>query len=558
MCRRRCLLLTLIASCLLPGPLWAEHPPAADNSADAEIIEGLGDYTHAVTTSQPRAQAFFDQGLRLLYAFNHDEAIRAFRTAARIDPQCAMAHWGIALGLGPNYNLEADAERSAAAFQALEQAQRVAGGASPREQAYVAALAKRYASDPQAERKTLDAAYAAAMRQLVAEYPDDQDAAVLFAEAMMDLRPWDLWTPDGKPQPGTDEVVATLERVLRRNPNHPGANHFYIHAVEASTTPQRALPSALRLSGLGQGTGLDISAPLMPAAGHLVHMPSHIYFRLGWYSAAVESNRRAAEVDRRYIARYKPMGVYPLMYYPHNIHFAWAALCMEGRGAEALEAANQVAGALHDDMVQQMPMLEYFLPVRMYTLVRFKRWDDVARQPRPLAEFTFATGMWHYGQGLGCEARGQAGEAQAHFKELETIIAATPADKLVMRHSAQKLLRIAAAELAAQLARCEGKLDAAVSHWRTAVALQDELLYDEPPPWYFPTRQALGTLLLAAKRPAEAEAVFREDLERHPENGWSLHGLERSLRAQDHLTEADQVHANFVRAWSRADFKLPE
>jgi tetratricopeptide (TPR) repeat protein len=545
--------------CVLPlSPAVAQHLAKSADAGGPSVgmMEGLGTHTHTITTARSEAQAYFDQGLRLLYAFNHDEAIRAFRAAARVDPQCAMAHWGIALAWGPNYNLEAEKERNEAAYQALLVAQKLMTRASPREQAYIAALGKRYSSLPHADRKVLDAAYADAMRQLVKSYPDDLDAAVLFAESMMDLRPWDLWAADGSPQPGTDEIVATLEGVLRRNPNHPGANHFYIHAVEASNTPERGLAAALRLSGMGQGTGLAISEPLMPASGHLVHMPSHIYFRIGWYSAAVEANRRAIAVDRKYIEQYQPAGIYPMMYYPHNIHFAWAALSMEGRGAEAIDAASQIADALRDEMVLEMPMLEYFVPTRMYTLARFEKWEAIAGTRRPRAEFTFATGMWHYVQGLRLVALADSAQAKAHQRELETIVASTPADKRLMRHSALRLLQIAQGHLGAVIDRREGNIESALKQLRAAIELQDGLAYDEPPPWYFSVRQLLGNVLLEAQRPAEAEAAFREDLARHPENGWSLHGLEKSLRSQNRPLEADQVHDHFERAWARADFPL--
>lgn len=557
----RCFYSLSFAMCIVAVSIAsAEHPPKpADSDAPlVAIIEGLGNHTHAITTSKPEAQAYFDQGLRLLFAFNHDEAIRAFRAAAQIDPQCAMAQWGIALALGPNYNLQAEKERSEGAYQALLLAQKLMTKATPAEQAYIAAIGKRYSSDPEADRKVLDTAYADAMRKLVKAYPNDLDAAVLFAESMMDLRPWDLWTPDGQPQPGTEEIVATLEDVLRRNPNHPGANHFYIHAVEASKTPERGLPAALRLSGMVQGSGLAISEPLVPGSGHLVHMPSHIYFRLGWYSAAVESNRRAVDVDRKYIEKYKPTGIYPMMYYPHNIHFVWAALSMEGRSAEAIEAASQVASALQDEMVLEMPMLEYFVPTRLYALARFEKWDEIAKAKRPRVEFTFATGMWNYAQGLAQVARGDTAQAKAHQRELATIIENTPEDKLLMRHSALRLLRIAGNHLGAVVDRHEGNLEGALSRLSAAIDLQDGLAYDEPPPWYFSVRQLRGDILLAAKQPAEAEAMFRQDLSRHPENGWSLHGLEQSLRAQNHLLEAEQVRDQFQRAWARADFKLSE
>ncbi len=534
----------IVAAAIVPA--WAQHATkkAERDGAIVPLIENLGDLEHRVSTEDALAQQYFNQGLRLIFAFNHDEAIRAFRAAAVIDPNCAMAHWGIALALGPNYNLEADADRNEKACKALREAQRLAAGASPSDAAYIAALAKRYSESPDADRKALDRAYADAMRDLVRRYPDDLDAAVLFAESMMDLRPWDLWTFDGRPQPGTREIVATLESVLKRNERHPGANHFYIHAVEASTSPQRGLASAQRLGDL------------MPGAGHMVHMPSHIYFRLGRYRQAVEANQRAVQADRKYIEEYRPEGVYPMMYYPHNIHFLWSALCFEGRSAEAISAATQVVGSLSDEMVQEMPMLEAFLPTRLYTLLLFEKWDDVLREKQPLAEFVFATGMWHYGQGLAQAGLGRTSDAEAHQAKLAEIIAATPEDKLVMRHSALRLLRIAHSELAARLDAAAGRPDAALAQLHNAVLLQDGLQYDEPPPWYFPTRQALGAQLLAANRPADAETVYREDLRRHPENGRSLHGLMLALTVLKKTDDAAAIRNRFEKAWARADFPL--
>lgn len=527
-------------------PVGAQHAAKkADGDASlVPLIENLGDLEHRVSAGDPLAQQYFNQGLRLIFAFNHGEAIRAFRAAAVIDPNCAMAQWGIALAHGPNYNLEGDTERNEKACEALREAQRLAAGASPADAAYIVALSKRYSESPDADRKALDRAYADAMRELVRQYPDDLDAAVLFAESLMNLRPWDLWTVDGRPQPGTREIVATLESVLKRNERHPGANHFYIHAVEASTSPQRGLASAQRLGDL------------MPGAGHMVHMPSHIYFRLGRYRQAVESNKRAVEVDRKYIEKYKPEGVYPMMYFPHNIHFLWSALCFEGRSAEAIAAANQVVGSLGDEMVKEMPMLESFLPTRLYTLLLFNKWDDVLREKQPLAEFTFASGMWHYGQGLAQAGLGRSSEAEAHQRQLAEIVAATPEDKLVMRHSALRLLRIAQSELAARLDAAAGRSDAALAQLHNAVLLQDGLQYDEPPPWYFPTRQALAAQLLAANRPADAATVYREDLRRHPENGRSLHGLMLALTALKQTDEAAEIRKRFEKVWARADFPL--
>ena len=466
----------------------------------------------------------------------------AFRAAEIIDPDCAMAQWGVALALGPNYNVQADPEKVEAAYLALRKAQQLVRRATPKEQAYVAALSERYDEDPQADRQELDQAFAEAMLDVASQYPEDLDAAVLAAEAMMQLRPWDLWSADGKtPLPGTEEIVATLESVLTKNPKHTGANHFHIHACEASDRPERALPSARRL------------AELAPGAGHLVHMPSHIYYRLGLYNDAVEANRQAVDVDEKYIAAEKPAGVYPMMYYPHNIHFLWAALSMEGRSQEAIAAASRLAKKLTPEMALEMPMVEYFLPVRLYALVRFQKWNEVLKEKAFPHELTFAGGMWHYARGKALAAQGQTAEAAAELTALKRALAATPQDATVMRHSSVRLLGIAENDLSATLAAAAGQLDEAIAALRLAVLLQDQLLYDEPPPWYFPEREALGRVLLKADRAEEAEAVFREDLERNPHSAWALFGLEKSLRAQDRPDEANKVQQQFQQAWARAD-----
>ena len=525
------------------SPAWAA-PPNDPDAGIVPLMEGLGELEHRITTDKPLAQEYFNQGIRLLFAFNHDEAIKAFRAAAKIDPDCAMAQWGIAIGLGPNYNLEAEPERSEAAYLAIRKAQKLAARATRKEQAYIAALARRYAENPTTDRKKLDRDFAEAMRAVASQYPEDLDAAVFSAEAMMQLRPWDLWSADGRtPLPGTEEIVATLEAVLTKNPNHPGANHYHIHAVEASDHAEDALRSARRLGSL------------MPGAGHLVHMPSHIYYRLGMYDDAVKANRQAVAVDETYIEKSKPVGIYPMMYYPHNIHFLWAALSMEGRSAEAIAAASKVSEKLPLEMVKEMPMVEYFVPVPWYALVRFEKWDDVLKIPQPPAEYTFASGMWHYCRGKAFSAKGDLSAARRELAEVEKNLAATPGDLLIMRHTAVRLLGIADNDLSATLAAAVGNIERAIAKLRLAVILQDNLLYDEPPPWYYPQREALGRLLLKAGKPAQAEAVFRQDLKRNPASGWALYGLEKSLRAQQKTAEADEVNERFEKAWARADIE---
>ncbi|MBI2823298.1 MAG: hypothetical protein HYX69_01255 [Planctomycetia bacterium] len=544
--RRTCVLLSVPAAVALVAAATAQRAVAQDPPPRPEkfpVIADLGDYEHKITTAAPQTQAFFNQGLRLLYAFNHNEALRAFQAIEDVDPHCAMAFWGMAYSLGPNYNLEADPEREKQALAAIQKAQRYARIAAPWEVDYIAALAKRHSDSPEtADRKALDRAYADAMRELAKKYPDDLDAAVLYAEALMDLRPWDLWTRDGQPQPGTEEIVATLERVLEKNPNHPGACHFYIHAVEASTRPERALAAADRLPGLA------------PGAGHLVHMPAHIYMRLGRYNDAAENNRRAVKADRAYIERYKPEGIYPMFYYPHNVHFLWAALCFAGCRAEAVQAADEVSKLLGEEAVREMPMIEAFVPTRLFTSLRFGLWDEVLAAPPPSTELRYATGIWHYARGIALAETAKLDDASGELKQLREIQSATPADTMFMRHSVAHLLSIATGTLAGKIAANEGHSDEAVARLQEAVRLQDDLAYDEPPPWYYSVRQSLGAVLLAAGRAAEAEKVYRADLERYPENGWSLFGLAESLKAQNSV-DATNVRERFEKAFAAADHK---
>jgi len=516
---------------------------SATNSTPPPLFDNLGTHHHPITTTSPQAQRYFDQGLRLIYAFNHDEATRAFKEAARLDPNCAMAYWGIAVSLGPNYNLAVDEGRDRAAYEAIQKALSLASQVSESERAYIEAIAKRHANTPNADRKALDKAYADMMREVARRYPDDLDAATLFAEALMNLRPWDLWTLDGQPQPGTPEIVSTLESVLQRNPDHPGAIHYYIHTVEPSPTPERAEPFADRL------------AKLVPGAGHLVHMPSHIYMRTGRYNDAVVSNARAAAVDAEYIEKYNIQGVYRMMYYPHNIHFRWSAASMEGRSVEALQVARELMAKTPVEMVREMPPLEFMTPTFLFTLARFGKWDEILKEPAPPEDLQYTTGIWYYVRGLAFVAKGQLDEAAKEQASVVAVAAALPPKKILGDNTpADALLRIAASTLAGEIAARQDQTDEAIRHLEEAVRLQDELPYIEPPPWYYPVRQSLGAVLLSAALPAEAEKVYREDLKRNPENGWSLYGLAQSLRAQKADTAA--VEQRFQKAWVRADVKL--
>ncbi len=508
------------------------------------LFDNLGTHHHPVTTTSSVAQRYFDQGLRLFYAFNNDEALRSFQQAARLDPSAAMAYWGIALALGPTINMPMTRQGDDTAYRAIQIARSLSNAASERERAYIAALGRRYSPQGAGDPTVRGRSYAAAMRDLAKRFPLDLDAATLFAGALLNLRPWDQWTPDGRPQPGTLEVVATLERVLQQNPNHPGANHYYIHALEASPYPEKALPAAERID------------KLMPGAGHIVHMPSHIYFRLGRYAEAVESSRRGAAVDREYIRKWNPQGNYREMFYPHNIYFEWAALMMEGRSAEVLRAARDLSAIYSYEMARSRPFVEFFMPVALFSLARFGRWDDILRQPRPPNELRYLTGMWHYARGLALAARGQPNKASFEKERLADIAVAVASRVPLVGNSPAVLLRLASTVLAGELAARRGRTEEAVHYLREAVQLHDQLRYDEPPAWYYPVRQALGAVLLVAGRVKEAEQVYRDDLEKHPSNGWSLFGLAKCLRVQHRDEDATAVEVVFRRAWARADVAL--
>ncbi|MBM4256551.1 MAG: hypothetical protein FJ147_11740 [Deltaproteobacteria bacterium] len=455
-----------------------------------------------------------------------------------------MAYWGIAFTLGPNYNLPTDPDRAKAAYEATQKAVALAPQVSEKERAYIEAIAKRYVADPQADRKALDVAFADAMREVAKRYPDDLDATTLFAESMMNLRPWDLWAADGTPQPGTDEIVASLESVLKRNPDHLGAIHYYIHAVEASQQPERAEPYADRLGKVA------------PGAGHLVHMPSHIYMRIGRYKDANVSNARAAKVDENYLETYNVQGVYRIMYYPHNVHFQWAAASMEGRSKEALAAARKLVAQMPVEFVKQMPMVEFVPPTYLFGLARFGKWQEIRQQPAPSEELHYTTAIWHYTRGLAFAATKRLDEATGEQAKVAKIAETTPADRMIGQNSATALLNVAARTLAGEIAVRQGKADEAITSLEDAVRLQDALKYEEPPPWYFPVRQSLGAALLAANRPEDAEQVYRKDLQVNPHNGWSLYGLAQSLRAQKKTKDAAAMEKRFRKAWARADVKL--
>ena len=509
----------------------------------APTLEGLGDLHYAITTSSDGAQRFFDQGLRLVYAFNHAEAIRAFEEASRLDPEAPMPYWGKALALGRNLNDSMPRERELQALASLKQAQERRAKGNEREQALIHALASRYSADEDADRAAFDAAWVDAIAAVAKRFPDDPEAATLHAAALMNTMPWDYWR-GGEPQPGTREAKELLERVIAAHPDHPGAHHYYIHLMEARE-PQLAEPSA------------DALGKLMPAAGHLVHMPAHIYIRVGRYDDAVESNQRAIAADLDYIAQCSAQGLYAVGYYPHNIHFLWAAATFGGRAELALESADNLAEEVPADLAPTLPFLQNYLATPLFARVRFGRWQEVLDTPRPAAGQTFQTAMWHYAQGLALAAGSDPRGAKRHLKALGKLRRSPElSDLRISFATGSDLVRLTEHLLAGEIQAARGRLQRAINEMRSAVALQDSLRYAEPPSFHYPVRQSLGAVLLEAGHAAEAEAVYRRDLEHNPHNGWSLFGLAEALRVQDREQEADEVDELFVKAWQSADVEL--
>jgi tetratricopeptide (TPR) repeat protein len=517
---------------------------AQDHASHAQarpvtLVTGLGDLRHPVTTRTPEAQKFFDQGLRFIYAFNHDEAARSFQHAADLDPKLAMAYWGVAEAVGPNYNDPADPDRYKHAHDAAQKAVDLSGGASPSEQSYIQAMARRFPTDPNSDLKKAAEDYRDAMRQLVAQLPDDLDAATLFAEAGMNLHPWGLWHQDGTPEAGTDEIVSTLESVMKRDPNHLGAIHYYIHAVEASNNPERALAGANRL------------AALAPGAGHIVHMPAHVYIRTGDYDAAVKTNEKAAEVDRAYMKATGAQGIYPMMYYSHNLHFIAMCGAMNGSYTEARKNADLLVANVGPH-VKDMPPLEGFMTIPMAVEIRFHHWNEVLKMPTPDPAMKTATVFWHFGRGLALAGTGQISAAEAEVKIVSDAEAATAPDvifQMPINNKAKDIMKIAEDVLGAKVAMAKKDTAGAISMLRQAVAIQDTLKYGEPPDWFFPVRESLGGAVLLSGDAAGAEKVFREDLDRNPRNPRSLWGLRQALLQQKRDYDAGFVQRQFEASW---------
>src|SRR5215467_2552960 len=517
---------------------------AQDHAANGQkhlvtLVSGLSDLYHPVSTHNPQAQQFFDQGLRFIYAFNHDEAARSFRRATELDPKLAIAYWGVAEAIGPNYNDPADSDRYKKAHDAVQKAVDLSSSASPSEQAYIQAMAKRFPADPNSDLKRAAEDYRDAMRQVVAQFPDDLDAATLFAESGMNLHPWGLWHQDGTPEAGTEEIVATLESVLKRDPNHLGAVHYYIHAVEASNDPGRALAGANKL------------ASLAPGAGHIVHMPAHIYIRTGDYDAAVRTNEEAADVDRAYIKATGAQGIYPMMYYSHNLHFVAMCGAMNGRYAEAKKNAELLVANVGPH-VKDMPPLEGFMTIPVAVEVRFHHWNEILKMPAPDASLKTATVFWRFGRGLALAGTGKLAEADAEYKIVAEAEAATPSDvifQMPINNKAKDIMKIAENVLGAKIAIAKKDTAGAIAMLREAVAIQDKLNYGEPPDWFYPVRENLGGALLMSGDAAAAEKVFREDLDRNPRNPRSLFGLKQSLLQQKREYDAGFVQKQFENSW---------
>ncbi len=511
--------------------------PAAQS--DPWLWDNLGSMSFPITTARPEAQRFFDQGLRLAYAFNHAEALRAFRMAQKLDPQCAMCFWGEAYVLGPNINAPMDETAVAPAFAAITHAQSLAGQASPREQALIEAMAKRYSPDPKADRAALDAAYATAMGKARAQLANDADVLTMFAESVMDLTPWDYWLMAGtQPKGQMGEAIAALEQVIKTNRNHPGAIHFYIHAVEASTDPRRAEAHAERLGAL------------MPGAGHLVHMPSHIYYRVGRYRDSLDANRKAVAIDEAYLAKVDAKGAYPAVYYPHNVHFLLASAQMAGDGETVITSAEKLGKVIPDDVARSIPIAESIKGALYFAHAQFSDPQTILALPEPGDGMPMLKGIWHYARGSAYASRGDVTGAQSEVAALADMIATADFTALTAAGvPAKDVMHIARHVILSRIARAQGNTAAVVNELRIAVALQDALPYMEPPYWYYPVRQSLGAALLTGGDVDGAEMAFRESLARTPNNGWSLYGLSEVYRKRGDQRGTKAAEELLSRAW---------
>lgn len=539
------LLLSIAILTMLPVAAWAQmegmHPAPA--AKPIELLPGFGTLHHKVSTRNRKAQQFFDQGLRMIYGFNHDEAILSFKRAAELDPQLAMAYWGIGYATGPNINKGDDPESEKAAYEATQMALKLSVNAPANERAYIEALAKRYSIEPNADLKQHAVEFKNAMGELSRQYPNDLDAATLYAESMMNLHPWQLWASDGTPTEGTEEIVRVLESVLKRNPNHEGAIHYYIHTVEASPNPERALPYVAKLPAQ------------MPAAGHLVHMPSHTYIRTGNYLAAAKSNADAIVADTAYMKRTGASGFGTIMLHNHNIHFLAVANSMAGNYRASMKAAARLEKNMLP-LAKQMPMVEGFLVLPAQLMVRFHKWQDVLQLPEPPTERPVARVNWHYVRAVAFAATGKIGDAEREFAMFKESRGRIPPSSMLGLNKATDVLVVAEQVIAGRIAMAKKDDAAAIETLTKGIAAEDALAYDEPADWISPVREQLGGLLLRQGNYAEAEKVFRADLIKNPHNGRSLFGLAESLKGLGKPRDAAQVRRQFATAWRRADTKL--
>ena len=514
----------------------------------APLFSNLGNIQFYITTSSDLAQRYFNQGVALAYGFNHAEAYRSFREVARLDTNCAMAYWGMAIVLGPNINAPMDDADVPTAYKAVQKARALLDNESEKEKDLIYALSKRYAENSSDERSALDSAYSNAMRKLSEKYPDDLHAATLFAESLMDLHPWNYWLKDGTPQPWTGEILSVLESVIQRDPEHMGANHFYIHAVEASKDPARGIPSAEKL------------AYVAPGAGHLVHMPAHIYIRVGKYHEGSIANKKAIESDEEYLSQCFQQGLYPLAYYPHNYHFLWATSTLEGDSKTALEAAISTSQKPPDSLLNVCgyQTLQHYAVIHLYAYVTFGKWDKILKESEPAEERLYPRGVWHYARGMAFTAKDKLEDAEKELAELNLLRDNKQVDDLAIWgiNSAGHLLKVAYEVLSGEIAAKKKDYSLAIKHLKKGVELESNLRYDEPPTWFYPVRQNLGAVLIEAGKYTEAEKVYLEDLEEIPENGWALYGLYQALSLQNKLGEAKEVKKRFEEAWKYADVEL--
>jgi tetratricopeptide (TPR) repeat protein len=514
----------------------------------APLFNNLGNLQFEITTTTDLARKYFNQGVALAYGFNHAEAYRSFKEVSRLDTNCAMAYWGMAIVLGPNINAPMDGADVPTAYEAIQKAITLLDNETQREKDYVLALSKRYVPEPPEDRTQIDSAYADAMRELSRRYPDDLNAATMFAEAVMDLHPWDYWLKDGTPQPWTGEILSTLERVLEKDPEHMGANHLYIHSVEASKNPGKGIPSAERL------------AYVAPGAGHLVHMPAHIYIRTGNYHQGSLANKMAIKSDEEYLSQCFQQGLYPLAYYPHNYHFLWATATLEGDSKTAIDAAVGTSEKPPDSLLNVCgyQTLQHYSVIHLYAYVTFGKWDEILNESEPLKEQLYPRGIWHYARGMAFTAKNQLTDAENELAGLDKLRDNKQVNELIIWgiNSSGILLKIAYEVLSGEIAAKKKNYKLAISHLKKGIELESNLRYDEPPTWFYPVRQNLGAVLIEAGEFTEAEKIYLEDLEEIPENGWALYGLYQALSFQNKFKEAEEVKKRFNEAWKHADIVL--